>query len=92
MGVSSELSRLPVTAAILAAKLPEGSWHVPAQIGLTLVVAASWLCLLAYRRQFDGAPQPPSRVIGGPTARMDAAESRTRAAASTVPAAVGDGG
>jgi len=58
----SELLRLPVTAALLAVRLPSGSWLAPAQGGLALAVLASWLCLLAYHRQFDGAPQAPSRV------------------------------
>ena len=70
--LASELLRLPVTAAMLAARLPDGSWRAPAQAGLALAVVASWLCLLAYRREFDGAPQPPSRMIGG------AAESHHR--------------
>jgi sterol desaturase/sphingolipid hydroxylase (fatty acid hydroxylase superfamily) len=71
----SEILRLPVTAAALAARLPDGSWLAPAQGGLALAVVASWLCLLAYRRQFDGVRQPPSRVIGSSALRADAAES-----------------
>ena len=59
----SELLRLPVTAAMLAAWLPDGPWLAPAQASLALAVVASWLCLLIYRRQFDGTPQLPSRVI-----------------------------
>jgi sterol desaturase/sphingolipid hydroxylase (fatty acid hydroxylase superfamily) len=90
--LASELARLPLTVALLAARLPDASWRVPAQIGLVLAVVASWLCLLAYRRQFDGAPQPPSRLIGGPTFRADVAESRTMAAAATIPATVCEGG
>jgi hypothetical protein len=65
---------------------------VPAQIGLVLAVVASWTCLVAYRRQLDGAPQPPSRVIGCSALRVDVAESRTMAAAATIPATVCDGG
>ena len=72
-----------MTAAALAARLPDGSWRVPVQVGLALAVVASWLCLLAYRREFDGAPQPPSRVIGNSALRADAATSRPVIAAST---------
>jgi alkylglycerol monooxygenase len=60
----SELLRLPVIAATLAGWLPSGPWLAPAQASLALAVVASWLCLLIYRRQFDGAPQLPSNVIG----------------------------
>jgi alkylglycerol monooxygenase len=87
----SELVRLPVTAALLAAKLPDASWRVAPLIGLALAVVASWTCLLAYRRQFDDAPQPPSRVIESPTLRVDASESRAIAAAGRAPSALGDG-
>jgi sterol desaturase/sphingolipid hydroxylase (fatty acid hydroxylase superfamily) len=59
----AELLRLPVTAAILGARLPEGSWQSPAQWGLALAVFAMWLFLLKHCREFDGAPQPPSRVV-----------------------------
>ncbi len=59
----SELLRLPVTAVALASKLPAGPWFGPAQFGVALLVVALWLWLLCYRRQFDGAPQAPSRVI-----------------------------
>jgi len=69
----SELLRLPVTAGALATRLPQGTWLAPAQVGLTLAVVAFWLCLLVYRRQFDGAPQPPSRVIGLPASQTDGA-------------------
>jgi len=60
----AELMRLPVTAAALGFRLPEGASLAPTKAGLALAVAAMWLFLLKYRRQFDGAPQPPSRVIG----------------------------
>ncbi len=70
--LASEVLRLPGTAAALAARLPDNAWRTPVQAALALVVVASWLCLWAYRREFDGAPQPPSRMIGG------AAESHHR--------------
>jgi hypothetical protein len=50
----SELARLPVTAAALATRLPEAPWRLPAGAGLATAVVTSWLCLLAYRRAFDG--------------------------------------
>jgi alkylglycerol monooxygenase len=87
----SELVRLPVTAVILASRLPDTSWRVPVQMGLVLAVVASWLCVLVYRRQFDGAPQPPSRMIGHSALQANIAESRTMAPAGAVPSAVGDG-
>jgi alkylglycerol monooxygenase len=83
--LASELARLPLTAALLASRLPDASWRAPAQIGLVLAVVASWLCLLVYRRQFDGAPQPPSRLIGRSVLRVEVAESRTSVASGTVP-------
>jgi hypothetical protein len=58
----SELMRLPMTAAILAARLPEESWRSSAQVGLVLTVVAMTLWLLKYRGQFDGEPQGVSRV------------------------------
>ena len=61
----SELFRLPVTAALLAVKLPDGSWLVAVQAGLAMAVVALWLFLLSHRHQFDAAPQLPSRIIGG---------------------------
>ncbi len=88
----SELVRLPVTAAMLAARLPDRSWSVIAQGGPILAVLASWICLLAYRRQFDGVPQVPGRVIGSSILRMDVSESPTKEVAGTVPSAVGTGG
>ena len=69
----SELLRLPVTAGTLATRLPQGPWLAPTQVGVALAVVAFWLCLLTYRRQFDGAPQPPSRVIGLPASQTEAA-------------------
>jgi alkylglycerol monooxygenase len=59
-----ELIRLPISAALLAARLPEGSWRGPALSGLALAVVAMVLFLLAYRRQFDGARQGQGRVPG----------------------------
>jgi len=70
-----EILRLPVTATALAFKLPAGPWLAPAQAGLALLVVALWLWLLRYRRQFDGAPQPPSRVIGISDSRSDVSEN-----------------
>jgi sterol desaturase/sphingolipid hydroxylase (fatty acid hydroxylase superfamily) len=58
----SELARLPLTAAALSARLPEAPWRLPAVAGLATAVLASWLCLLAYRRAFDGEPR-----LGRPT-------------------------
>jgi alkylglycerol monooxygenase len=69
----SELLRLPVMAGILAAWLPDRPWLAPAQASLALAVAASWLCLLIYRRQFDGTPQLPSRMIGLSVPQMEGA-------------------
>jgi hypothetical protein len=60
----SEVLRLPVTAATVAGWLPTGPWLAPTQALLALAVAVSWLCLLIYRGQFDGASQTPSRLIG----------------------------
>ena len=88
----SELVRLPLTAALLAASLPDASWRVPAQIGLALAVAASWLCLLAYRRQFDGAPQPPGRLIDRRALSADGAQSRLEFGATAIASPVVEGG
>jgi sterol desaturase/sphingolipid hydroxylase (fatty acid hydroxylase superfamily) len=81
----SEILRLPVTAAALAARLPDGTWLAPAQGGLALAVVASWLCLLAYRRPFHRAGHSPSSVVGHPTPQADVADSRPTEAAGTVP-------
>ncbi len=86
----SELLRLPATAAALATRLPDAPWRLPALAGLALAVVASWLCLLAYRRQFDGVPQPPGRLIGRPDARPGSSEHLSSVEAVTVP--IGDGG
>ena len=59
----SELLRIPVTAALLGVKLPDGSWLLSAQAGLAMAVAAIWLFLLSHRHHFDVAPQLPSRII-----------------------------
>jgi alkylglycerol monooxygenase len=59
----SELLRIPVTAALLGVKLPDGSWLLTAQAGLAMAVAAIWLFLLSHRHHFDVAPQLPSRII-----------------------------
>jgi sterol desaturase/sphingolipid hydroxylase (fatty acid hydroxylase superfamily) len=81
----SELVRLPATAFALAATLPEGRWRASAFLGVALAVAAMWVLLLTYRRQFDSAPQPPSRVIGLSAKQPAAAESRLTLAAGMVP-------
>jgi hypothetical protein len=81
----SELLRLPVTAATLSARLLDAFWLGPGSGGLAMAVVALWRWLLTYRRQFDGAPQPPSRVIGRSAPRADAAASRPTVAAGTVP-------
>jgi alkylglycerol monooxygenase len=72
----SELLRLPVTAALLAGKLPESSWQATARWGVAAAVVAMWLFLLSYRRQFDGAAGPPSRVVA-PSARPESASEQT---------------
>jgi hypothetical protein len=72
----SELLRLPVTAATLAAWVPDGRWLLPAQVILALAAVASAICLLIYRSQFDGAPQTPSRVIGLSRSPAEAAMPR----------------
>jgi hypothetical protein len=65
--------RLPVTAATLAAWLPDGAWLVPSQAALALAVAAFWTWLFTFRREFDSRPQPPSRVIAQPACQFDEA-------------------
>jgi alkylglycerol monooxygenase len=60
----SEWLRLPATALAVGGRLPDASWRMPVLAVLALAVAGSWLCLIAYRRLFDGTPQSPSRVIG----------------------------
>jgi sterol desaturase/sphingolipid hydroxylase (fatty acid hydroxylase superfamily) len=67
----SELLRLPVTAAALAAWLPKSPWRAPAQAALALSVLAFSLWLLYYRHEFDGQPQLPSRVIGPPARQSE---------------------
>jgi alkylglycerol monooxygenase len=84
--LSSELLRLPATAAAVAARLPEASWRSPAQAALAMAVVASWLCLLAYRREFDSARQPPSRLIGRAAPRAEAEEKMPAVAAAAVSA------
>jgi hypothetical protein len=81
----SELLRLPATAAALALRLPDVPWRSPAQTALAMAVVASWLCLLAYRREFDGAPQPPSRVIARPAPRAVALSEESRESALHTP-------
>ena len=57
----SDILRLRATAAALAARLTEAPWRLGAMAGLATAVAASWVCLAAYRREFDGAAEPPDR-------------------------------
>ena len=57
----------------------------PALAGLLLAVLASWLCLLAYRRQFDGSPQSPGRLIARPAARPGVSEHPSAVEAVAVP-------
>jgi sterol desaturase/sphingolipid hydroxylase (fatty acid hydroxylase superfamily) len=78
----SELMRLPVTAAILSARLPEGSWRAPAQVGMALAVLALALWLLNYRQEFDGAPQGVSRVIAPPAGHSSTPENASVIAAA----------
>jgi alkylglycerol monooxygenase len=59
----SELVRLPLTAFAVGSRLPDVPWRILALAGLALALVASWLCLLAYRHQFDGAPQGASRRL-----------------------------
>lgn len=70
----SEVLRLPVTAVAVASRLPDSPWRLDGTAGLALAVVASSICLLVYRRQFDGAPQPHSRVIGQTMVRTQRAE------------------
>jgi alkylglycerol monooxygenase len=56
----SELLRLPVMAGMVAGWLRDGPWLAPAQASLAMAVVVSWLCLLIYRGQFDGAQQRPA--------------------------------
>jgi alkylglycerol monooxygenase len=65
--LSSELLRIPVTAALVAVKLPDRSWLLTAQACLAMAVAAFWLFLLSHRHQFDAAPQLRSRITGRST-------------------------
>ena len=81
----SELSRLPVTAGLLATRLPADGGRLPAQIGLGLAVLASWACLIAYRRVFDGAKLPPSRVIGRAGPRGDVVECQPMLSRNGIP-------
>jgi sterol desaturase/sphingolipid hydroxylase (fatty acid hydroxylase superfamily) len=60
----SEWLRLPATAAAVGARLPDGRWSMPTMAGLATAVVASWACLVAFRRIFDGTPQSPGRAIG----------------------------
>src|SRR5262249_45828917 len=48
----SELVRLPVTAAVLAARLPEALWTGPVRAGLGAAVVTLCGFLLSYRSHF----------------------------------------
>ena len=89
----SEFFRLPVTATLLALKLPDGSWLVAVQAVLALAVVALWLVLLSHRHQFDAAPQLPSRIIGGHQApHAELVDSRPAVTVGSVVSAGLDGG
>jgi sterol desaturase/sphingolipid hydroxylase (fatty acid hydroxylase superfamily) len=65
----SEILRLPVTAAGLGQRIAGESSLVAGRLGLAFAAGALLIWLSLYRRQFDGSPQPLSRVIapyGGP--------------------------
>ena len=66
----SELIRLPATAAALTIRLPEAAWRLPAIAALSVAVIASWACLLAYRREFDGVEPTPFGLINAPREAM----------------------
>ena len=81
----SELLRIPVTAALFAVRLPDGSSFLAVQAGLAMAVVALWLFLLIYRYYFDSAPQLPSRIIGVyPTPNAEVAESRPEVATTSM--------
>jgi alkylglycerol monooxygenase len=86
--LASELLRLPATAVALAFNLSSDAWLVPARVALATAVVASWLCLLAYRRQFGPAPGHPSRIINYPAPHGDAGEGRP----TVIPSSVGSPG
>jgi alkylglycerol monooxygenase len=88
----SELLRLPVTAAVLATKLPVGTWLVPAQVGIAVTVVALGVLLLSFRRVFDPATSRPGRIDGYPTPHAEMADSRPVIGAATVVSAGLDGG
>ena len=76
--LTSELLRLPATAAAMAIRLPDTARRQPALAVLALAVAASWLCLAAYRREFNGARQGQSRLLARtdqPGPHLSAAEA-----------------
>jgi sterol desaturase/sphingolipid hydroxylase (fatty acid hydroxylase superfamily) len=88
----SELLRLPVTAALLAAKLTESQWIGPTCAGLALAVLALCVVLLSYRGQSDGARQPVSHIVGYPTPGAAGGQTTAIAAARTVVAPAMDRG
>ena len=89
--LASEFLRLPVTAALLAAKLPAGPWLAPAHAGMALSVMGMWLFLLAFRRQIGGAPQSACRFIDYSAPRADGAAGRPLVAAAAVASSSVDG-
>jgi alkylglycerol monooxygenase len=70
----SELVRLPVAAAALAAHQPPGAWRGPLAAVLTVAVAGMWLFLFKHRGQFHGSPTT-SRVIEASSQFLRAAEA-----------------
>jgi alkylglycerol monooxygenase len=88
----SELVRLPVTAALIASSLPQGSWLLTAQAGLMIAVIAFWLFVLSFRHQFAAPAQLPSHKISYPALHSGAMESRPAAATGMVASSGLDGG
>jgi alkylglycerol monooxygenase len=82
----SEFLRLPVTAVLVASRLPQGSWLWVAQAALAVTVVAIWLFLVTYRQEFDSALRLPSRMVVYSASHAEIAESRQSIAAGTVPA------
>src|SRR5262249_45844948 len=83
----SELVRLPVSAALVAEQLPLGPWRLPALAALALLVIALALFLLAFRRQFDGAPPASDRIDRSSPLSADVADINRAIAPATIPPA-----
>jgi alkylglycerol monooxygenase len=88
----SELLRLPVTAAVLAAKLPVGPWLVPAQVGFAVAVVAMAVLLLSYRRVFDPATSRTGRIDAYPAPHTEIVDSRAVIGTATAASPGLDGG